>query len=125
MKRGIRHQGGMSLVEVLFYALVAIFALTVILKLGPHYMDYLELRSVMKEVANDPELAREGRLGISESLANRLYINYIKNVRPGDFKYEKTTSGYLVSVKYKVKEHLFANVDVLLNFSYQVHVDWT
>ncbi len=88
--------------------MLASLFLTIAFKLGPHYMDYLTIRSVMKDVSADSALATSGKMGISDSLQNRLDINSIRGVGVKAFKFTRTEGGYLVSVEYQVQEHLFS-----------------
>jgi len=125
MKTGIRSQRGIGVVQLLFLVAIVAATLTIVLKLGPYYKQYFEVRSVMQEVRDDPELVGESRLDIMKSLSNRLYINYITGIKAKDFKLKKAKNGYELSVKYKVQEHLFANVDVILTFSHAVQLDRT
>ena len=122
MKPSMRAQRGVSFLALLFYLVLVMIALTILLKLGPHYKEFLEVRSVMNDLSTDPSLAGKDRYAISRALDNRLYINYVYVVKPKDFKFTRADTGYRLSVKYEVKEALFANVAVLLTFSYAVHV---
>lgn len=122
MRNRMRHQGGIGLTGMLFFLALAIFFVTVALKLGPHYMEYLEVRSVMRSLTEDSSLAEGGKSGIVKAIGNRLTINYIEGVDTKDFKIKRVKNGYQVGVKYDVREHLFANVDVLLTFQYEVQV---
>jgi len=122
MRRTIHGQGGMGIAALLFYLLLIIGVLAFILKLGPHYWEYLEVRSVMQDIANDPSLAGKDRYSLAKALDNRLYINYIESVKEKDFKFKRVAGGHLISVKYKVQEHMFANMDVVLTFYDEVKV---
>jgi hypothetical protein len=123
IRRTIRRQHGVGIARFSFYLALVIIALTIVLKLGPSYVEYLEIRSVMKGLAEDSSLAREGGYRLARILDDRLHINYIDSVSVKDFELKKTEKGYRVGVRYQVIEHLFANVDVLLNFHYEVLVD--
>jgi hypothetical protein len=120
MKPTIRGQRGMGAAGFLFLIVLAIVIVTLVMKLGPVYMQYFEIRSIMHNVAEDPELLKKGRYGILRSIEDRLDINYIENVTKNDFKLKKVENGDQLSVKYEVREHLFANLDALMTFSHQV-----
>lgn len=116
----MRRQSGMSLLAMLFALVVAGFFLTVGLKLFPHYMDFLTVRSVMKDVAEDQTLVNGGKMSFHRTIQDRLYINSIRSIDPKVFSYRKTSDGYLIGVDYRVQEHLFANLDVILSFNHEV-----
>jgi hypothetical protein len=122
MRRTIRSQRGIGIARLLFYLVLIMVGVTIVLKLGPRYIEYFEIRAVMQNLAKDPSLAGKDRYRLTRVLEDRLYMNYLEVVKAKDFKFQKTDKGYRVSLKYEVKEHLFANVDVLLTFSYAVLV---
>jgi len=125
MRRTIRSQRGIGIAGLLFYLVLIMVGVTIVLKLGPHYIEYFEIRSVMRDLAKDPSLAGKDRHGLRRVLEDRLYMNYVEVINAKDFTYQKTDKGYRVRLKYEVKEHLFANVDALLTFSYEVLVGKT
>jgi hypothetical protein len=118
----MQRQRGVGLLGVLLLLVIAGFILTIAVKLGPHYMEFLTVRAVMHDLNEDPTLAQGGRVNAFETLENRLYINSVSDVSIEQFKYEKTESGFNVSVSYHVQEHLFANVDAVLTFEHDVTV---
>lgn len=122
MKHAMQRQRGFGLISLIFYLAIAMFIVTVVVKLGPTYMEYLTVRSVMKELTEDPSLANGGKKDIMRALSNRLYINDVKGVNNKLFKYKRNEEGYLVSIEYQSQEHLFANVDVILTFRHAVQV---
>jgi hypothetical protein len=118
----MQRQGGIGALGLLFFLALAVFFLTIGMKLGPHYMDYLQIRSLMQSLNEDPSLVKRGKRGLRRAIDDRLNVNYIYTVKTKDFKIDQTNEGYRVSVKYKIQEPLFANVDVLLSFDHQVQV---
>jgi hypothetical protein len=122
MKLSMRRQRGFSMMGALFFLVLAGFFLTIAVKLGPHYMEFMTIRSVMQDVSEDPSLAQAGRKSVLETISDRLYVNNVRNVDPKSFKFQKTTQGYRVSVDYQAQEHLFANVDAVLSFNHEVSV---
>ena len=116
----MRCQRGISLVGMLFALVLAGFFLTIGVTLGPHYMAFFTVKSIMKDVAEDPELANAGKMNVLKTIGNRLYINSVSGIDPKSFSYKKTPRGYRVGVDYQVQEHLFANVDVVLSFTDEV-----
>lgn len=119
-RQRMRRQRGIGLVGMLFALVTAGFFATIGMKLGPRYMEFLTVKSVMKDVAEDPEQANAGKMSVFKTIENRLYINSVRSIDPNAFSYKKTSSGFRISVDYNVQEHLFANVDVVLNFAHEV-----
>lgn len=120
MKSSMRRQRGIGLFAILFFLVVGGFFVTVAVKLGPHYMEYLTVRSVMQDLTEDQTLAQAGQKAIADTIANRLYINDVRGVDAKAFKYKKTSEGFRVNLDYQVQEHLLSNVDVVLTFTHEV-----
>jgi hypothetical protein len=113
----MRCQRGISLVGMLFAFVLAGFFVTIGVTLGPHYLEFLTVKSIIKDVAEDPELTNAGKMDVLKTIQNRLYVNSVRSIDPKSFSYRETTRGYGVGVDYQVKEHLFANVGVVPSFT--------
>lgn len=120
MESFIRRQRGIGLIGVLFYLALGGFFLTVAAKLGPHYVEYLTIRSAMQDLTKDPTLVDASKKAIADKIGSRLYIDGIRGLDMKAFKYKKTPDGYRVVLDYNVQEHLFSNVDVVLTFTHEV-----
>jgi len=108
----------------IFFSLVLLaFFVTLVLKLGPYYMSYWTLRSIMDDLAAAPEPLVGGKQAILSRLEGQMNINNIEGIAPRDFKVKKVEDNVLeASVAYERRQHLFANVDVVLTFSHGVTV---
>lgn len=122
MTRSIRAQRGISTSGVLFGLALLGFAVTLIVKLGPHYMEFATVKSSMQRVSENTEVVQRGRRAVLERLSNALYINNVDSVTPQDFTFDRITGGYELGVSYEAREHLFANVDVVLVFAHSVEL---
>lgn len=122
MKRAIQSQQGIGLLGLFLLLALIAFCVTVIMKLGPAYMEYLTIRSVMQELNEEPTSVQGGRRSILGAIDKRLNINSVENVSVKDFKLERKDHGYDVNLDYEVREHLFANIDVVLTFNPRVYV---
>jgi hypothetical protein len=120
MKLSLRRQRGIGLIGVLFYLVIGGFFLTIAAKLGPHYIEYLTIRSVMQGLTEDPTLVEASKKTIADKIGSRLYIDDVRGLDMKAFKYKKTPDGYRVILDYNVQEHLFSNVDVVLTFTHEV-----
>ncbi|MEM8768245.1 MAG: DUF4845 domain-containing protein [Pseudomonadota bacterium] len=97
--------------------LVAVVSL--ILKLGPHYIDWRTMQSVFSALPAS-QVHTMTKTEIRESLQKRFRVN---NLRDFDLKQivkiERQKVGTIVSVNYERREPLLANVDAVLTFSEQ------
>lgn len=119
-----RYQQGMGLSGLLLIFVLVAFVAVALLRMGPHYMSYLTLRSAMNNVAQSPEPILGGRVAILDLINRRLEINDVRGIDPKSFKIQKTDDGsYDVRVAYERREHLFGNIDVVLTFDHGVRVE--
>ena len=110
---------GFSLIGALFWVLLIGGVVTLGLKLGPYYLQFWTVRSVMDDTARNPEVAAMGRQAIIQTLEKKLYINDVRSVKNENFSFEKTDTGRVLGVHYEVRDHLVANLDVVLTFDHQ------
>lgn len=121
MQRTLQRQRGISLLAILFFLALGAIVVTVGLKLGPHYMQYAIVRSVMDKAVADPE-ASQSRRALLNKINNELYINEIRSLKPRDFTFTQVSNGTELSVDYEAREHLFANIDAVVTFSHTVTI---
>lgn len=118
-----RYQGGMGLSGLLLTLILVAFVAVALLRIGPHYMSYLTLRSAMNNVAQSPEPIVGGRLAILDLINRRLEVNDVRGIDPKSFKVQKMDDGtYDVRVAYERRAHLMGNIDVVLTFDHGVTV---
>ena len=122
MQARIRTQVGASFWGILFGLALAALLGTAVIKLAPHYMTYLTVKSVMNDVAEDPDSADRGRRGVLDLVDKRLYINGVASLPKGAFSVTPQKRGKELGVDYEVREHLFGNLDAVLTFAHTVQI---
>jgi hypothetical protein len=110
---------GFGLISTMIWILLIVGAASAAFKLGPFYLQFWTVRTVMDDTARDPETATMGRQAIIQTLEKKLYINEVRSVKNESFSFEKTDTGRILGVHYEVREHLFANLDAVLTFDHQ------
>jgi len=116
-------QQGMGTSSILFVLVVVIFLLTVIFKLGPSYMSFLTMKSVMNSLAESPEPILGGKPAIMRVLENRMMVNEIRSVDAKSFTLKKAgEETFDLAVNYEQRQHLFFNIDTVLTFKHAVVV---
>lgn len=126
MQHSLRKQSGLSFITILLIIAVVGIFLAVGFKLGPHYMNFATVRSVMNDVANDPELKGASTQALMSSLESRLNINGLDELvstRRGDFEFQKASDGTEITVLYETRQLLFGNLTALMEFSHEVKID--
>lgn len=109
---------GFGVISTLILIALIAGAATATFKLGPHYLQFWTVRSVMEDVSRDPATAAMGPQGVIQSVEKKLYINDVRSVSRDNFTLEKAQVGRELSVHYEVREHLFGNLDAVLVFSH-------
>ena len=103
-------------------ALVAFF-MTLLFKLGPAYMGFWTIRSIMENVGTQAQSFEGGAREISMAIGRQLDVNGVSQVTTKDFVIRRADEGlYKVTLEYEQREHLFFNVDAVLTFTHQVDV---
>lgn len=123
MRNLLSRQRGLGFLSIMLMLAAVGFVFMVLVKLGPSYMTFLTVRSVMQDVKEDPNAFadRQGR-GIIKALTRRLEVNDVRTVHQKDFKMTKKGGSMDLSVDYEVREHLAWNVDVVMMFQHEVNI---
>jgi hypothetical protein len=90
-------------------------------KLGPIYVEHRGVVAGLNALNRDPDWAGMPKEGIVKSLQKRWEVNDVNHVNGSHVKIEKYEDGVDVEVAYEVREHLLANVDVVLSFQDSIH----
>lgn len=119
-----KRQGGAGFLLLIILIALAAFFGTIALKVGPLYLNFWTVRSIMEESAQQLDPTQEGGArGIVMAIEKRLYVNSIENIKGGDFEVERLDDRqFKVSLEYEERVHLFFNVDAVVAFSHQIEV---
>ncbi|HEY9033990.1 MAG TPA: DUF4845 domain-containing protein [Pseudomonadales bacterium] len=113
------YQKGLSPFGML--AAVCLFALLLVsaLKLVPHYIDFNTLKTVYQDIGKRPDTQNMSPNDIFDSISRALSINSVRGFNIADSTIISRETGQLqIGLDYEVREHLFANIDVVLTFYY-------
>ena len=117
--RTVRKQDGATMLTMLVGLSGLVAVLTLVLKLGPHYIDFQTMRSVFNALP-ETQVHTMSKGDIYDALKKRFKIN---NLRDFDVKdvvsIERQKTGTVVTVAYERRENIVANVDAVLSFNEQ------
>ncbi len=117
------HQRGMGLLYFMVLIALVSFFMTLLLKLGPAYMNFWTIRSVMDSLVNPVEPIQKNPRAITDYIIRNLDINGITNIAAKDFVIKRAGDDVLtVTLKYEHRKHLFFNADAVLTFENQVEL---
>ncbi len=117
--RWANKQRGMSKWGWLFVAVLVVSFMTAALRLGPHYIDFRLLQSVLERLPADDVHQEMSRADISEFMRKQMRVENFQTPVKDIMKIQRDREKTVVNIDYEVREHLFYNVDVVLVFSDQ------
>jgi hypothetical protein len=121
--KSLQLQGGFGLFEMLFGLAFIGFALTLILKLGPHYVDDYGVKAALQELHTDlagksaAEITRED---INSNLSQNFQVSLIPDEILKSVETVREGGKLLVSINYETRQPLIANIDVVMRFKHEM-----
>jgi len=122
-QHSLREQRGATIITILLAIAIAGTFLAVAFKLGPHYMQFMTVKSVMDDVKNDPESKGQGTRELLSRIDRGLYINEVRSLSKKDFAFKNVSGGSEISVNYEVRQPLFGNLEGLMTFTHAIKID--
>ncbi len=113
-------QVGASVYILMFLAACVGFVLLSVMKLWTFYMDFYIVKGAIDDLADDPELKKLGSEGVRSTIIKKMNVNMVYSVNRDGLLVEKYDGGVAIDIEYEVREHMFYNIDVILNFEYSV-----
>ncbi|MDR1661267.1 MAG: DUF4845 domain-containing protein [Azoarcus sp.] len=109
-------QRGMSLIGMMFVAILLGFALLLGFKVFSPYKEYLSLKRIIVQVASEADSdALESDL--RQRYERRAIVDGIdETVKPGDLVIRRTGGGVVIEAEYSRKVPLVSNVSLLFDF---------
>ena len=113
--RTARKQRGATAFGVLVGVSLLVAAVTLLLKLGPHYIDWQTMKAVFDGLPKNVHTMSKD--DIRTAVKKRFKVN---SLRDFDLKnilsIERAKTGTVLIVHYEVREHIVGNVDAVLTF---------
>jgi Tfp pilus assembly major pilin PilA len=118
----MRRQQGMTLIGMVFVAIIAgIFVLAAI-RLTPIYLEYMKVDAALDAMKNDLDGSNAGPGQIRTSLERRFDIDDVKSIRSRDVVIERSANGHTVKADYEGRTPFLANVYLVVDFKKSVEV---
>ena len=114
--RTSRKQRGATAFGVMLGVSLMVGAVTLLLKLGPHYIDWQTMKSVFDSLPQSVHTMSKD--DIRESLKKRFRVNSLRDFDLKDIlTIERGKTNTVLLVHYEVREPIVGNVDAVLTFS--------
>ena len=111
-----RTQEGMTLIGFLISLAVVGLFVFMGMKVIPMYSEYRGVKSALKSIASEPDIATRSISGIRDSFDRHADTGYIASVTGKDLKIVRKGPGYAVTAEYDVRRPLIYNLDVVGRF---------
>lgn len=109
-QRGVTAMGGLAILVLVVSAII------VVLKIGPHYIDFYTIQSVIDGLPRE-EMRTMSRTALDEQLTKRFQINNLRDFPIRDIiTVERSRDSTVLEVQYERRENLFLNIDVVITF---------
>lgn len=112
----VRRQRGLTVIGLLFFALLLGFVAYTASRLLPAYLDYWAVKKALVEMSQDSALSRLGLAAYQDAFDKRLNINNITDVSRDDLKIERNDNGVRLMAKWTVHKPFIGPVSLCLNF---------
>jgi hypothetical protein len=113
-----RRQQGIGFIGLSFVVIVLGAIILLGFKLLPAYLQFLTVKSALKEITHNPELRNAGAPEIRSAFDKRAMVNDIKVITGKDLEIEKgSNGGFAVTADYSQQIPLFQNVSACIDFS--------
>lgn len=107
---------GLSMIGMLLLLIVIALAISFGLKIGPHYMNFRTIQTLLTGLSEE-EVKNSSRPQVMALLKKRFKVNSLYDTSPEEvIKYKRERGATILTIDYEVREHLFGNVYVLLDF---------
>ena len=114
----MRRQEGVTLSGFIVVAVIGIFALLAVFKIGPPYWEFMTIQKQLKAVASDPAVSSTGdRRAVDSAFVSRATIENIQSITYSDIQIQKEGGTVVLSADYSVKVPLFANLSACMDFN--------
>ena len=114
----INSQRGATLTTTIIAIFIGGFFLTLVFKLGPHYLDNRIVAGALEQVGQSG-LKGQSSTDIRRKIGDFFTINNIRDISASKVQIKRSPEGVVLSLDYDKRVELFANVDVVLKFSDQ------
>ncbi|SET51106.1 MULTISPECIES: DUF4845 domain-containing protein [Marinobacter] len=102
------------LIAVLFFASL----LTLVIKLGPAYLDDYTVQGALEGLDGEEGLSQMTPADVRRLVTKRLSVNNVDGFNAKDIQIEKDGDIVVISLDYEVRTHVVYNVDAVISFSH-------
>ena len=116
--RQFKRQKGLSFFGVLLIVTIAAFFGLFAFKVGPSYLEYMTVKSIGDDIANNADLMKQPKSKVMLALKQAYRANSLWELKPEEsFVLTKDAAkGYIVKIDYEKRANLISNLYVVTKF---------
>ena len=111
-----KKQQGLTMMSILMLIIIICGLALLFLKIVPIYMNHGKVKSAIESVVNLKEAEKKTKGQINTLLRKRFSVNSVNELPKDAIKIIKRGNYVKIIAKYDVKENLFANFNILIEF---------
>lgn len=116
---GMRRQGGASALTIMIMVLFFGGLLTLVLKVGPAYLDDITIQEALESLEGTEGLSSMGPARVRTLINKRLSVNNVRGFDAKNITVENDGDLVVIKVDYEVRNNLFNNVDTVVHFKHE------
>lgn len=114
----MNRQGGASALVILVMVLFFGSLLSLIIKVGPAYLDDLTIQEALESLDGTEGLSQMGPAQVRTLINKRLSVNNIRGFDAKDISVDKDGGLILINVDYEIRNNLIRNLDTVVHFQH-------
>ncbi|MCL7944293.1 DUF4845 domain-containing protein [Marinobacter sp. ATCH36] len=112
-------QSGASALVIMIMVLFFGGLLTLVIKLGPAYLDDITIQEALESLEGTEDLSTMGPAQVRSLINKRLSVNNVRGFDAKNITVEKNGEFVVINVDYEVRNNLFRNVDTIIHFQHE------
>lgn len=116
---GLGRQRGASALTMMVMVLFFGGLLTLVIKLGPAYLDDITIQEALESLDGTEGLSQMGPAQVRTLINKRLSVNNVRGFDAKNIAVEKNGEFVVIKVDYEVRNNLFSNVDTVVHFKHE------
>jgi hypothetical protein len=116
---GMGRQRGASALTMMVMVLFFGGLLTLVIKLGPAYLDDITIQEALESLDGTEGLSQMGPAQVRTLINKRLSVNNVRGFDAKNISVDKDGDLVVINIDYEVRNNLFSNVDTVVHFKHQ------
>ncbi|TYC59356.1 DUF4845 domain-containing protein [Marinobacter sp. BW6] len=116
---GMGRQRGASALTMMVMVLFFGGLLTLVIKLGPAYLDDITIQEALESLDGTEGLSKMGPAQVRTLINKRLSVNNVRGFDAKNISVDKDGDLVVINVDYEVRNNLFSNVDTVVHFKHK------